>query len=84
MLLKKLYNKYKSAVINTSVINNIEKIMYRIIKTFSLIILMKGDEDAFDKWYSQNTKKWKAFVNWFTKNGLNLDQEHKFYRAQYN
>ena len=46
-------------------------------------ILMKGDEDAFDKWYSQNTKKWKDFVNWFTKNGLTLDQEHKFYRAQY-
>ncbi len=46
-------------------------------------ILMKGDEDSFAKWHSENEKKWDAFIEWFTNNGLKLDKEHKFYSGQY-
>ncbi len=46
-------------------------------------ILMKGDEDNFEKWHSENEKKWEAFIEWFTNNGLKLDNEHKFYSGQY-
>ena len=44
---------------------------------------MKGDEDSFAKWHSENEKKWDAFIEWFTNNGLKLDNEHKFYSGQY-
>ena len=46
-------------------------------------ILMKGDENGFEKWHSENTKKWDDFVNWFSDNQLKLDLSHRFYRTQY-
>ena len=46
-------------------------------------ILMKGDEDGFVKWHSENGKKWEAFIEWFTNNPLILNNEHKFYSEQY-
>jgi len=46
-------------------------------------ILMKGDEDAFETWYSANTEKWDKFVEWFTENGLELNKSKKFYSGQY-
>jgi len=44
---------------------------------------MKGDEDGFVKWHSENGKKWEAFIEWFTNNPLILNNEHKFYSEQY-
>jgi tetratricopeptide (TPR) repeat protein len=46
-------------------------------------ILMKGDENGFEKWHSENTKKWDDFVNWFSDNQLQLNLSHRFYRTQY-
>ena len=46
-------------------------------------ILMKGDESNFRKWHAQNEEAWKSFIEWFTENPLTLDQDNKFYRAQY-
>ena len=46
-------------------------------------LLMKGDEDGFDKWYSGNKVKWDKFVKWFGENPLQLNLTHRFYRAQY-
>jgi len=46
-------------------------------------ILMKGDEERFDKWHSENEKKWDEFIEWFSNNGLELDNENKFYSGQY-
>ncbi|MEX6688541.1 tetratricopeptide repeat protein [Danxiaibacter flavus] len=46
-------------------------------------ILMKGDEAGFLKWQDENKARWMEFINWFDENKLALDDNHKFYRAQY-
>lgn len=46
-------------------------------------ILMKGDEDEFDLWYSENKDKYEKFINWFTDHKLELNDEKKFYKNQY-
>lgn len=46
-------------------------------------ILMKGDEDEFQKWGLENKEQWENFVAWFLDNPLKLDKEHKFIRWQY-
>ena len=46
-------------------------------------ILMKGDEDAFEKWLENNEEKWTLFSNWFLKNPLKIDSTNNFFRKQY-
>ena len=46
-------------------------------------ILMKGDEAAFGVWMKENKEKWDAFVKWFMENGLQLDENHRFIKSQY-
>ncbi len=46
-------------------------------------ILMKGDEDGFERWLSENSEKWDAFVEWFTENQIQINDENRFYRSQY-
>ena len=46
-------------------------------------LLMKGDEDGFDKWMALNKYKWEEFVAWFKPNPLQVDAKHRFYRGQY-
>lgn len=53
------------------------------IEAYNHWILMKGDEDGFDKWYSTNKEKWDSFVTWFSDNGLEINDKNKFYRGQY-
>ncbi|HON19812.1 MAG TPA: tetratricopeptide repeat protein [Bacteroidales bacterium] len=53
------------------------------LEAYNHWILMKGDEDAFDAWYSSNPEKWDNFVKWFTDNKLELDNSNKFYSGQY-
>lgn len=52
-------------------------------EAYNYWILMKGDEDAFDKWRTANENKWSAFVDWFNKNQILVNDAHKFFRAQY-
>lgn len=47
-------------------------------------ILMKGDEDRFEKWLANNEEKWTDFTNWFMKNPLKVDSANSFFREQYN
>lgn len=53
------------------------------IEAYNHWILMKGDEDGFDKWQSVNKDKWDSFVKWFGNNGLNINAANKFYSGQY-
>ncbi len=46
-------------------------------------VLMKGDEDGFDKWQTANKGKWEAFTKWFSDNKIQIDDTHKFYSGQY-
>ena len=53
------------------------------IEAYNHWILMKGNEDEFGEWYSENEEKWENFVKWFTDNGLKIDETNKFFRGQY-
>lgn len=53
------------------------------IEAYNHWILMKGDEDGFDKWHTANKDKWDNFVKWFNDNGLKVDNTNKFYSGQY-
>jgi len=53
------------------------------LEAYNHWILMKGDEDGFNRWKSGNDDKWQAFIKWFTDNGLTVDAKNKFYRNQY-
>lgn len=46
-------------------------------------ILMKGDEDGFDKWQTANKEKWDSFTKWFSDNKIQIDDTHKFHSGQY-
>ncbi len=46
-------------------------------------LLMKGDEDAFDKWKTANKEKWDTFVTWFSNNKIRIDNKHKFCSGNY-
>ncbi len=46
-------------------------------------ILLKGDENAFDKWYDKNKTAWDDFIKWFTDYGMVVDEGHRFYSGQY-
>ena len=53
------------------------------LEAYNHWILMKGDEDGFGEWYDSNKEKWKSFVEWFSDNGLELNDSNKFYSGQY-
>ena len=53
------------------------------LESYNHWILMKGDEAAFGVWIKDNKEKWDAFVTWFMENGLQLDDNHRFYKSQY-
>ena len=53
------------------------------IEAYNHWILMKGDEDGFDKWLSANNVKWDSFVKWFGDNGLKINDTNKFYSGQF-
>lgn len=53
------------------------------LEAYNHWVLMQGDIDAFDKWLSDNKEKWDKFMNWFEKNPLKIDENHRFYRRQY-
>jgi len=53
------------------------------IEAYNHWILMKGDEDGFNKWQTANKNKWDSFVKWFNDNGLKVDNTNRFYSGQY-
>lgn len=53
------------------------------LEAYNHWILMKGDEDGFDRWLASSQAKWQAFVNWFGDNGLKLSPAYKFHSSQY-
>lgn len=53
------------------------------LESYNHWILMKGDEDGFDKWQAINKDKWDGFIKWFSDNGLKVDNTNKFFSGQY-
>lgn len=52
------------------------------LEAYNHWILMKGDEDGFEKWLSANEDKWEHFIKWFGENGLKLSEANKFVRPR--
>jgi tetratricopeptide (TPR) repeat protein len=52
------------------------------LEAYNYWLFMKGDEDAFQKWYDANTDKYKEFVEWFAKNPLKVDEKNFFIRPE--
>jgi len=52
------------------------------LQSYNYWLMMKGDEDAFDKWYEANTEKFKSFTDWFGDNPLVVDKDHLFVRPE--
>jgi len=46
-------------------------------------VLSQGDAAAFMKWRKKNQAQWDKFVDWFSKNPLELSADKKFYSGQY-
>tara|TARA_B100000809_G_scaffold24336_1_gene21277 strand:- start:558 stop:1190 length:633 start_codon:yes stop_codon:yes gene_type:complete len=53
-------------------------------ESYNYWLLMKGNEDEFDNWVGSNKEKFDAFIEWFTKNTLKIDEQNNFKRLQYN
>lgn len=53
------------------------------IEAYNHWILMKGDENEFDKWQFTNMDKWENFIKWFTENRIKITDQNKFYSGQY-
>lgn len=52
-------------------------------EVYNYWILMKGNEDEFEKWYESNEEKFKEFANWFMDNPLEITEENYFSRRKY-
>lgn len=50
------------------------------MEAYNYWILMKGDDQAFLKFKEANGQKWENFINWFSQNGLILDEKSTFGR----
>lgn len=53
------------------------------LEAYNHWILMMGDVDGFEKWQVSNEAKWNAFIQWFGKNGIVINDSNRFYREQY-
>lgn len=53
------------------------------LEAYNYWILMKGDEDGFQQWQSENKEKWEKFVDWFTENKLSISPENVLISFQY-
>lgn len=53
------------------------------IEAYNHWILMKGDEDGFNKWQQVNKEKWSSFTKWFGENKLKINDSNKFFSGQY-
>jgi len=41
-------------------------------------MLSVGNSAAFDIWAEANPKKWTSFMNWFTRNAIEVTDANKF------
>ncbi|RKR84860.1 anaphase-promoting complex subunit 3 [Mucilaginibacter gracilis] len=53
------------------------------IEAYNHWLLLQGNQTDFTTWRKQNPAKWQDFLTWFAANPLKLDEDNKFYRAQY-
>lgn len=52
-------------------------------ESYNYWLLMKGNPEEFELWYSKNSEIFDQFINWFSSNPLIIDESNKFARSQY-
>jgi len=52
-------------------------------ESYNYWLMMRGNQEEFDKWYEKNTILFDDFMVWFKSNPLKIDNDNKFYRLQY-
>ena len=53
------------------------------LEAYNHWLLMKGDPEGFEQWQKDNKTMWDDFIKWYSATKIQLDSDHKFYRAQY-
>ncbi len=53
-------------------------------ESYNYWLLMKGNEDKFEIWSTENNGKFDLFIEWFSENPLLINGENNFHRLQYN
>jgi tetratricopeptide (TPR) repeat protein len=53
------------------------------LEAYNHWLLLKGDEEGFEKWQQGNKEKWEGFIKWFSDNKLKPNASNKFYSGQY-
>ena len=53
------------------------------LEAYNRRLLLMGDKQAFKAWEKANSFKWQSFTTWFQAHPLRVDEQHRFYRAQY-
>lgn len=52
-------------------------------EAYNYWLLMKGDEEAFSIWQKAHEAAFDAFLDWYMKNPLKLDANHRFHSSFY-
>jgi tetratricopeptide (TPR) repeat protein len=48
------------------------------LEAYNHWILKKGNQNEFGRWYESNKDKWEQFVNWFSKNPIQIEERRYF------
>ena len=51
------------------------------LEAYNYWILMRGNEEEFDKWHQENKEKFGLFAEWFTDNPMKVDKNKLFVRS---
>lgn len=52
-------------------------------EAYNYWILGGGSDYEFQEWVNQNEEKWKAFIDWFKDNPIDINHQNKFLRTNY-
>lgn len=53
------------------------------LEAYNHWLMMRGDEENFEKWQEKNKFKWANFITWFKENSLTLDDKNYFVRTKF-
>jgi len=52
-------------------------------ESYNYWLFMKGNQEEFDHWYKENKTKFDQFIDWYSANPLEINQENNFHTLQY-
>ncbi|MGL1894210.1 MAG: hypothetical protein OCD02_21450 [Spirochaetaceae bacterium] len=52
-------------------------------ESYNYWLFMKGNEDEFRSWLSENEDKYNSFIQWFSDNPMSINENNRLHRYQY-